>query len=214
MVGLLPVGIAAYAKGEIDKLPLLGPLGEGAAEPGGLEPVLLNSLILRPMCWNSQLQVGIVGSLWSIWWVWSLWSCVTRLVYGTLSHWDAWKQLGFVRISNLHDLYKSTFSPKVFTPALQVLPTGPNPQRRQPPKTFSAEDKFYIGMTCIIGLTISYTSIWAQSLISATQLKQKKDAWAGLGSVRGKCILYIYIYIYMIIYLYIQGVQKCKVFLL
>mmetsp|Transcript_51689 Transcript_51689/g.84695 ORF Transcript_51689/g.84695 Transcript_51689/m.84695 type:complete len:317 (+) Transcript_51689:48-998(+) len=59
MVGLLPVGIAAYAKGEIDKLPL---------------------------------------------------------VYGTLSHWD----------------------------------------------------KFYIGMTCIIGLTISYTSIWAQSLISAT----------------------------------------------
>ena len=29
-------------------------------------------------------------------------------------------------------------------------------------------DKFYIGMTCVIGLTISYTSIWAQSLISAT----------------------------------------------
>ena len=26
MVGLLPVGIAAYAKGEIDKLPLLRPL--------------------------------------------------------------------------------------------------------------------------------------------------------------------------------------------
>ena len=32
----------------------------------------------------------------------------------------------------------------------------------------SSSDKFYIGMTCIIGLTISYTSIWAQSLISAT----------------------------------------------
>lgn len=29
-------------------------------------------------------------------------------------------------------------------------------------------DKFYIAMTCVIGLTISYTSIWAQSLISAT----------------------------------------------
>jgi len=59
LVGMLPVGIAAYATGEIEKLPL---------------------------------------------------------VYGTLSHWD----------------------------------------------------KFYICMTCIIGLTISYTSIWAQSLISAT----------------------------------------------
>ena len=59
LVGLLPVGIAAYAKGEIEQLPL---------------------------------------------------------VYGTLNHWD----------------------------------------------------KFYIVMTCFIGLTISYTSIWAQSLISAT----------------------------------------------
>jgi len=29
MVGLLPVGIAAYAKGEIDKLPLLRPLEGG-----------------------------------------------------------------------------------------------------------------------------------------------------------------------------------------
>ena len=59
LVGLLPVGIAAYAKGEIEQLPL---------------------------------------------------------VYGTLNHWD----------------------------------------------------KFYIVMTCFISLTISYTSIWAQSLISAT----------------------------------------------
>lgn len=59
LVGMLPVGLAAYAKGEIEKLPL---------------------------------------------------------VYGTLNHWD----------------------------------------------------KFYIAMTCVIGLTISYTSIWAQSLISAT----------------------------------------------
>jgi len=32
----------------------------------------------------------------------------------------------------------------------------------------STADKLYIGMTCVIGLTISYTSIWAQSLISAT----------------------------------------------
>lgn len=59
LVGLVPVGLAAYAKGEFHKLPL---------------------------------------------------------VYGTLSHWD----------------------------------------------------KFYIAMTCVIGLSISYTSIWAQSLISAT----------------------------------------------
>ena len=29
-------------------------------------------------------------------------------------------------------------------------------------------DKVYIGLTCVIGLSISYTGIWAQSLISAT----------------------------------------------
>jgi len=29
-------------------------------------------------------------------------------------------------------------------------------------------DQFFIGMSCVIGLAISYTSIWAQSLISAT----------------------------------------------
>lgn len=34
--------------------------------------------------------------------------------------------------------------------------------------TLNQWDKFYIAMSCVIGLTISYTSIWAQSLISAT----------------------------------------------
>ena len=39
--------------------------GKGLGNPEvGLEPVLLNSLILRPMCWNSQLQDAPSGNCW------------------------------------------------------------------------------------------------------------------------------------------------------
>ena len=42
---------------------------------------------------------------------------------------------------------------------------------RELPGTYAALtalDKAYIGLSCVIGLSICYTGIWAQSLISAT----------------------------------------------
>lgn len=77
------------------------------------------------------------------------------------------------------------YTSQLFLPRFLPQPKKGPPKPIQTPaflrRRLDAEDKFYIGMTCIIGLTISYTSIWAQSLISATQLKQHMPGRAGLG---------------------------------
>ena len=105
--------------------------------------------------------------------------------------------MNYLRISNLHGLYKPTFSPKVFTPAQKrSSQTHPNPSL-SPKKTRRRGQVLHWNDLHHWTHHQLHQHLGAKShQCHSVEAAYAWAGWAGLGSVRGKCILYIYIYIY------------------
>ena len=123
--------------------------------------------------------------------------------------------INYLRISNLHDLYKPTFSPKVFTPAQKrSSQTHPNPSL-SPKKTRRRGQVLHWNDLHHWTHHQLHQHLGAKShQCHSVEAAYAWAGWAGLGSVRGKCILYIYsIYIYDYIFIYPGGAEVQGVFI-